>query len=177
MYVDLVACIFILVHKNIIIWYHNFWTQEYIWYWSFFFCIIYDYRFGCTCSLLRFVRNWRWKMMMLLCLIVNSIIKNDWKLDLCKFVTFGSDGVSLMVSSHGGITTKLENKINPSLLSYHCVSYWINLAAFDASKALDCKIISNEVDIFLNMILFFPLTCQVSVNMHSTPCKRNSLIL
>ena len=40
----------------------------------------------------------------------------------------------------------------PFLLSCHCVAHRTNLAALDVSKALDCKLISDEVDIILNAI-------------------------
>ena len=81
-------------------------------------------------------------------------------------MTFGSDGANTMVGTHGRVTTRLKNHLNPFLLSCHCVAYRTNLAALDASKASDCKVIYDEVDTLLNAIVFI-LTIQVSVNTHS----------
>ena len=67
-------------------------------------------------------------------------------------MSFGSDGASTMVGSHGGVATNLKNNLNPFILSCHCIIYRINLAALDASKASDCKVISDEVDNILNAI-------------------------
>ena len=75
-----------------------------------------------------------------------------WELDLCKCVVFGSDGASTMVGSHGGVATKLKNNLNPFILSCHCVDHKTNLASLDASKASNCKVISDEVDMILNAI-------------------------
>ena len=75
-----------------------------------------------------------------------------WKLDLCKCVAFGSDGASTMVRSHGGVATRLKNTLNPFVLSCHCIAHRTNLALLDASKASDCKVISDEVDTILNVI-------------------------
>ena len=78
-----------------------------------------------------------------------------WKLDLCKSVAFGSDGASTMVGTHGGGATRLKNHLNSFILSCHCVVHRTNLAALDASKALDSKVISDEVDTILNVIDFY----------------------
>ena len=75
-----------------------------------------------------------------------------WELDLCKCVAFGSDGASTMVGSHGGVATKLKKNLNPFILSCHCVAHRTNLASLDASKASDCKVISDDVDMILNAI-------------------------
>jgi len=86
------------------------------------------------------------------CLITHL---KHWGLKLCKFVAFGNDGASTMVGSHGGVATQLKNKVNPFLLSCHCVAHRTNLAALDASKAPNCKVISSEIDTLLNSIAFF----------------------
>ena len=96
-------------------------------------------------------------------------------INLLKCVMFGGDGASTMVSSHSEIATKLKNKINPPLLSCHCVSHWTNPAVVNASKVLDCTIISSEVDILLNVVVYF--IRQVNVKMHLQPCKNNYLML
>ncbi len=45
-------------------------------------------------------------------LLINHL--RNWGLDLCKFVAFGSDGASTMVGSHGGVATRLKNKVSHS---------------------------------------------------------------
>jgi len=85
--------------------------------------------------------------------LINHLKK--WELDLGKFVAFGSDGTSIMMCSRSGVATKLKIKINPFLLFFHCVAYRNNLAALDASKVPNCKVISSEVDTLLNIIASF----------------------
>lgn len=45
--------------------------------------------------------------------------------------------------------------MNPFLFSCHCVAHRINLAALDAAKAPDCKVVSSEIDALLNSISSF----------------------
>jgi hypothetical protein len=72
--------------------------------------------------------------------LIYSIQK--WGLDLKKFVGFGSDGASTMVGNSRGVAAQIKEKVNPYLLACHCVAYRTNLAALDAAKSPDCKVIS-----------------------------------
>lgn len=69
-------------------------------------------------------------------------------------MAFGSGGASTVVGSHGEVATKLKNKINIFLLYCHCVAHKTNMDVLDKSKVLDCKVISREVDMLLNIIVF-----------------------
>lgn len=57
--------------------------------------------------------------------------------------------------SQGGVAIKLEIKINPFILSCHCVAHKTNLAILDTFKTPNCKVISDEVDTLSNTIAFF----------------------
>ena len=103
---------------------------------------------------LGFIENWGWKKnatIIFECLVKHLKI---WKLDLCKCVAFGSDGASIMVGTHGGVATRLKNHLNPFFFSCQCVAHRTNLAALDASEALDCKVIYDKVDTILNVNFF-----------------------
>ena len=75
-----------------------------------------------------------------------------WDLDLCKFVAFGSDGASSMVDFQIGVSTRIRKEVNPFLLACHCVAHRTNLAALDAAKIPDCKVLSIEIDVLINSI-------------------------
>jgi hypothetical protein len=58
-----------------------------------------------------------------------------------------------MMSSHSGMIILLKRTRKTHFyLFYNCVAHRMNLAALDASKVPDCKVISSEVDIHLNMV-------------------------
>ena len=75
-----------------------------------------------------------------------------WNLDLQKFVGFGSGDASTMTGCHNVVATRIKNEVNPYLLACHCVAHRTNLAALDAAKAPNCKVISSEIDSLLNSI-------------------------
>ena len=75
-----------------------------------------------------------------------------WDFDLCKFVAFGSDGASNMVDSQTGVSTRIRKEINPFILTCHCVAHRTNLALLNAAKTPDCKVLSTEIDVFINSI-------------------------
>jgi len=79
----------------------------------------------------------------------------SWELDLKKWVTFGSDGASTMVGCQTSVATRIRKEVNPFLLACHCVAHRMNLADLDAAKALDCKVLSSEVDSLLNFVSTF----------------------
>ena len=78
-----------------------------------------------------------------------------WIVGLCKYMAFGSDGASTMVGSYSGVARILKNNLNPFFLSCDCISHKTNLAALDASKISDCKVISDEVNTILNAIVSY----------------------
>ena len=75
-----------------------------------------------------------------------------WDLDLYKLLAFGSDGASSMVNSQTGVSTRLRKEVNSFLLACHCVAHRTNLAALDAAKIPDCKVLSTEIDVLINSI-------------------------
>ena len=60
-----------------------------------------------------------------------------------------------MVSSQTGVLTRLRKEVNSFLLACHCVAHRTNLAALDAAKTPDCKILSTEIDVLINSISSF----------------------
>ena len=90
-------------------------------------------------------------------MIYETLISNirKWGLDLKKFVRFESDAVSIMVGNSRGVAAQIKEKVNPYLVACHCVAHRTNLAALDAAKSLDCKLISFQVDYLLNSIAGF----------------------
>ena len=79
----------------------------------------------------------------------------EWKLDVNKCVAFGSDGAATMVDKKTCIATQLKEKVNPFLLSCHCVAHRTNLAALDAAKKCSYEEISKEVDKMINSVASF----------------------
>jgi len=66
-----------------------------------------------------------------------------------------------MVGVHGGVATRIKGQINPFLLSCHCVTHKTNLAALDATKSPQCKVIFDTIDSLLNFISsFFNKSCK-----------------
>jgi hypothetical protein len=74
---------------------------------------------------------------------------------LCKLLAFGSDRANNMVDFQIGVSTRLRKEVNPSLLSCHCVAHRMNLAALDAAKTPDYKVLSTEIDVLINSISSF----------------------
>jgi len=81
-------------------------------------------------------------------LILTSL--NQWGLDLDKFVGFGSDGASVMTGIRNGVAARLKDKVNPFILSIHCVAHRTNLASLDAASSASCKTLSILLDNLIN---------------------------
>ena len=81
-------------------------------------------------------------------LILTSL--NQWGLDLDKFVGFGSNGTSVMTEIRNGVAKRLKDKVNPFILSIHCIAYKINLASLDAASSASCKKLSTLLDNLIN---------------------------
>jgi hypothetical protein len=60
--------------------------------------------------------------------ISSSFALNNW-------ISFASDGLSVMTSKKGGVATKLCEKI-PNLLTWHCLCHRLELSVYDVIK--DC---------------------------------------
>ena len=78
-----------------------------------------------------------------------------WDLDLCKIVTFGSDGANGMVGSQIGVSTRLRKEVTLFLLACHCVAHRTNIVVLNVAKIHDCKVISTEIDVLINSISNF----------------------
>jgi len=57
-------------------------------------------------------------------------------LDLDKFVGFGADGAFVMSGVCNGVVARLQDKINPFLLSIHCIAHRTNLASLNAASSV-----------------------------------------
>ena len=79
-----------------------------------------------------------------------NVVKT-WGLDMKKCVGFGFDGAASMVGKKSGVAAQLK-KINPFLISIHCMAHCTNLAALEASKNQSCKEMSAVVDSMLNTL-------------------------
>ena len=97
------------------------------------------------------------------CIIFETLTMSmkEWGLDFDKCVGFGSDGASTMIDKQNGVVTRLKDKVNYFLTSIHCVAHMINLAAIDATKVGPCKVMSKEIDDFLNLVaMHFKKSCK-----------------
>ena len=81
-------------------------------------------------------------------LILTSL--NQWGLDLNKFVGFGSDGISVMTGIRNGVAARLEDKVNPFILSIHCVAHRTNFASLNAANSASYKNLSTLFDNLIN---------------------------
>ena len=67
-------------------------------------------------------------------------------------MAFGSDGVSGMVGSQTGVSTRLRKEVTLFLLACHCVAHRTNIVVLDVAKLHDCKVTSTEIDVLINSI-------------------------
>ena len=79
----------------------------------------------------------------------------EWGLDVNKCVAFGLDGAATMMGKKIGVATQLKEKVNPFLLSCHCVAHRTNLAALDDAKKRSCEEISKEMDKMIKNVASF----------------------
>ena len=66
---------------------------------------------------------------------------NQWSLYSDKFMGFGSDGTFVIMKFCNEMATCLKDKINPFILSIHCVAYRTNIIFLDAANNAICKIL------------------------------------
>lgn len=59
-----------------------------------------------------------------------KIIKNGFY----KFFAFGSEGVNTMVGLQDNVAIQIQNKVNPFLLSCHCVTHRTTILTLHATK-------------------------------------------
>lgn len=58
-------------------------------------------------------------------------------LDIDRLRVFATDGASVTVGCHSGVTTQLKQSCL-SLLSIHCINHWLSLAASQAARPIPC---------------------------------------
>ena len=51
-----------------------------------------------------------------------------------------------------GVVARLKDKVNPFILSIHCVTHRTNLASLDAANSTSCKNLSTLLDNLINDI-------------------------
>ncbi|KAL3688692.1 hypothetical protein R1sor_015001 [Riccia sorocarpa] len=79
----------------------------------------------------------------------------EWRLDLSRFVSFGSDGASVMLGNNNEVGAPLKREANPFVLQLHCVAHRTNLTVLSAAKHPECKDLSTEIDNVVNAVCFY----------------------
>ena len=83
-------------------------------------------------------------------LILTSL--NQWGLDLDKFVGCGSNGTSVITGIRNEVVVRLEDKVNPFIISIHCIAHRTNIASLDPAISASCKNLSTLLDDLINDI-------------------------
>ena len=68
----------------------------------------------------------------------------ECNLSICKISSFGSDGAAVMTGSVTGVATRLK-KLNPKMLSIHCINHRLALGVSQAANAIPYLIKFGEV--------------------------------